>query len=169
MAVYSTFHKCTFIIKTAEDAKAFVDKRLPYAAYFWTDTTVLDKNGHLSKLIEMKCQETGSFYGYKKVKYIHWRSLEVRDAIVVLFIPEDAKRSSAFGRKCRCSKAKVIDIYDLETGTLIKQAFSSRDRLFDYTVGKTVSVDNFDENRFNECAPGIHFFMTKKEAEEYIL
>lgn len=28
-------------------------------------------------------------------------------------------------------------------------------------------VDNFDENRWNECAAGIHFFITREEAVRY--
>lgn len=36
-----------------------------------------------------------------------------------------------------------------------------------YTVGKIVTVDNFDTNRYEECAPGIHFFITRKEAVDY--
>jgi hypothetical protein len=27
--------------------------------------------------------------------------------------------------------------------------------------------DAFDENRWNECSHGIHFFITRKEAEDY--
>lgn len=42
------------------------------------------------------------------------------------------------------------------------------DHFFRYHVGKEVSVPNFDENRWHECAPGIHFFMTEEEAVSYI-
>lgn len=38
-----------------------------------------------------------------------------------------------------------------------------------YEVGKTVSVDDFDENRWHECSTGIHFFITREEAVRYIL
>lgn len=34
---------------------------------------------------------------------------------------------------------------------------------------ETVSVADFDENRWNECAPGIHFFITREEAVRYEL
>jgi len=44
---------------------------------------------------------------------------------------------------------------------------SNYDSKFIYTVGETVSVDNFDENRWNECAAGIHFFITREEAVKY--
>ena len=31
-----------------------------------------------------------------------------------------------------------------------------------------VSVNDFDTNRWKECSTGIHFFMTREEAVEYI-
>lgn len=169
VAKKSSFFDCTFVIDTADDAKAFIREGLIYVAQFWPSITVLDPNGHLSKLVSMKCPETGSFCGYKKTKYLdEYDSYTcVRNAIAVLLIPEDAKRSSAFGNKCRCSKAKVIDIYDLETGKRVKKAWSLFDTFFSYHVGETVEVKDFDEDRWHECAPGIHFFMTEKEAMAY--
>ena len=44
---------------------------------------------------------------------------------------------------------------------------SDYDADFIYRVGNTVEVDNFDEDRKNECAPGIHFFITRQEAVDY--
>ena len=38
---------------------------------------------------------------------------------------------------------------------------------FIYKVGEIVEVDNFDKDRWNECSPGIHFFMTRDEAVRY--
>ena len=46
-------------------------------------------------------------------------------------------------------------------------AFSTYDNSFSYTAGATVSVDDFDGDRYNECAPGIHFFINRQEAVEY--
>ena len=51
--------------------------------------------------------------------------------------------------------------------TDLKSIASGWDSKFIYKVGKYVSVDNFDENRWNECAPGIHFFITRQEAVNY--
>ena len=50
------------------------------------------------------CPETGSFIGYKKAN----------EKIVKLQICEDAKRSSAIGKKCRCSKALVLAIESID-------------------------------------------------------
>ena len=46
-------------------------------------------------------------------------------------------------------------------------AYSRYDISFVYKIGETIQVDNFEENRFVECAPGIHFFINKQEAIEY--
>ena len=105
------------------------------------------------------CPEKGSFIGYKKCR---------DNLIVELEIPEDALRSSATSRKCRCSKAKVLSITNLDGSEAnIEYAVSGRSSGFLYKVGEVVSVDDFDTNRWNECSTGIHFFMTREEAVNY--
>ena len=90
--------------------------------------------------------------------------------IAKLEILEDAKRSSAAGRKCRCSKARVISITDRNNSEVtIDFAPSNYDEDFIYRVGEIVEVPDFDPNRWNECAPGIHFFMTRQEAVDYLI
>ena len=109
----------------------------------------------------MTCPEKGSFIGFKKVR---------NNLIVELEITEDALRSSATGRKCRCSKAKVLSITNIDgTESNINSARSLWDPDFVYSVGKTIEVPNFDTNRWNECASGIHFFITRKEAVDFIM
>ena len=107
------------------------------------------------------CPEEGAFVGFKKCNGAE------ESVLVKLEIPKDAKRSSATTRKCRCSKAKVISITGIATGKEYDEAFSQRDKRFVYRVGETVVPDNFDEDRWNECSNGIHFFITKKEAIDY--
>ena len=107
----------------------------------------------------MNCPEKGSFIGFKKVS---------NNLIVELEITEDALRSSATGRKCRCSKAKVLSITNIDgTDSNTNYAVSLRDPAFVYTVGKIVEVPDFDINRWNECAPGIHFFISRQEAVDF--
>lgn len=78
------------------------------------------------------------------------------------------KRSSATSRKCRCDKAIVLSITNLDgSETNVTEIASTRDPSFMYKVGATVSVNNFEEDRWKECAPGIHFFITRQEAVEY--
>ena len=106
----------------------------------------------------LQCPETGSFIGYKKAA----------DKIVMLEICADAKRSSATSRKCRCSKAKVLSITHLDgSDSGLTEVRSDYSKEFVYCVGETVEVPDFDENRWNECAPGIHFFVTREEAVKY--
>ena len=108
--------------------------------------------------IPMVCPEEGSFIGYKKAG----------NKIVKLLITEDAKRSSAITRKCRCNKALVLAIYELD-GSISKvtEVASNRDHNFIYKINKEVVVDDFDNNRWNECSTGIHFFMQRQEAIDY--
>jgi hypothetical protein len=88
---------------------------------------------------------------------------KLREGVAVLEIPAEAKRHNATGRKCRAEYAKVISLPD---GIAI--GHSSHDSSFEYRVGEIVRPTNgFGEDRFVECAPGIHFFLTRIEAENY--
>ena len=108
--------------------------------------------------IPMACPETGSFTAYKKAS----------GKIVKLLIPENARRSSATGRKCRCDKALVLEIQNMDgTKADVDHVSSDYDEGFVYTVGETVCVTDFCEDRFEECAAGIHFFINRQEAIEY--
>ena len=87
--------------------------------------------------------------------------------IVKLLIPEDASRSSATSRKCRASKAIVLEIENIERTEKYKEAKSKYDSSFIYNVGETLEIENFDTDRWNECSNGIHFFITRQEAINY--
>jgi uncharacterized protein YjbI with pentapeptide repeats len=98
--------------------------------------------------------------------FIGWK--KASGYIVKLQIPEDARRSSAGGEKCRCDKAYVAEIQNTDgTKADIEAIHSNRDNNFVYTVGATVEVPDFDDDRWNECAPGIHFFIDRRAAVEY--
>ena len=104
------------------------------------------------------CPEKGAFTAFKKCG----------SYIVELEVCADAKRSSATSRKCRVSKAKVISITKLDgTPTDVTVVASSFDPDFKYTVGEIVEEPKFDDNRWKECAPGIHCFITRNEAVNY--
>ena len=106
----------------------------------------------------MACPEKGSFIAFKKAGCY----------IIELFIPSNAKRCSATSRKCRCSKAKVISITTPSGDkTNITEVYSNYDPNFIYKLGEYVEVKNFDDNRWNECSTGIHFFITRQEAVNY--
>lgn len=111
--------------------------------------------------------DEGDIIGWKKA-YVDDTMLP-RPVIVKLLIPADAQRSNATGRKCRASKTRVLDLQDKQGNSLPPDtmAYSGHDTDFTYKKGETVHVENFDTNRWNECAPGIHFFITRIEAVEY--
>ena len=111
------------------------------------------------------CPEIGAFVGWKKARV----KTSGHECIVKLEITEDAVRSSGTGRKCRCSKATVLEIQDLEGNVLEQAAVSDRDENFHYIPGTVASVLDFDENRWNECSTGIHFYITREEAVRHIL
>jgi hypothetical protein len=90
----------------------------------------------------------GELIGYKKL---------ANGIICKLRIPESAPRSWATTRKLRCQRAVVLE----------GEGTSGYDSSFVYNVGETVEVTDFDTNRWNECSRGIHFFLTREEAEEW--
>ena len=106
------------------------------------------------------CPEEGDFIAWKKVG----------EAIVKLRIPAEAKRSSATTRKCRCEFAEVLELQNLD-GTPYDDNKVVNNRYLEtiYKVGEIVSSDSWDDDRWNECSHGIHFFITRDEALRYQL
>lgn len=97
--------------------------------------------------------ERGDFTGFKKT----------REGVVELRIPAHAKRSNSTGRKCRASEAVVVSLPEGCT-----EAHSIHDSSFMYRQGETVKPTTaFCEDRWQECASGIHFYITRAEAEAH--
>ena len=112
--------------------------------------------------IPYACPDFGSFIGYKKC------DSKIGKVIVELEILSDARRCSATGRKCRCDKAKVLAIQNLDgTTAIITEARSNYNADFVYRVGEIVEVKDFCEDRWQECSEGIHFFINRQEAVNY--
>ena len=111
------------------------------------------------------CPSEGSFIGWKKARIKE--DDEYIAVLIKLEIPADARRSSATGTKCRCDKAKVLEITCIDNGEQVDSALSHYDSDFIYTVGKTIEEPAFCEDRWEECAAGIHFFINKQEAIDY--
>jgi len=105
-----------------------------------------------------QCPSEESFIAWKKCgKYI-----------VKLQVCEDAKRSSATTLKCRCSKALCLDIQNFDgSKSDLNMINSDRDISFIYRVGEISEVLDFDNDRFNECSSGIHFFISREMAIKY--
>ena len=108
--------------------------------------------------IPLSCPSEGAFIGWKKVEEKY---------LVKLQIPEDARRCSATTRKCRCDKAMVLDITSLDGEEHYDEVTNNRYNETIYKVGEMVYPDSFDENRWNECSHGIHFFINKEDAINY--
>ena len=110
------------------------------------------KNAELA-IAKTRILPEGDLIGYKKC---------LAGVIVKLLIPKDAKRSSAFGRKCRAEYAQVLEVIGGDVGN------SDHDSTFEYKAGETVRPSKpFDENWQEECSTGIHFYITKLEAENH--
>ena len=107
--------------------------------------------------IPLSCPSDGEFIGWKKIC----------KKLVKLLIPADAKRSSATSNKCRCDKAKVLEITDFDGSNPIKSIINNNYVETQYVVDEIVYPDSFDENRWEECSNGIHFFINKQEAINY--
>ena len=106
----------------------------------------------------LQCPEKGSFIGFKKVN----------GYIVELEIQAEAKRSSATTRKCRCEFAKVLSITNKDGSDSGLTAIHNDNYCgCDYVVGEIVRADEWDDDRWNECSHGIHFFITRDEAVNY--
>ena len=115
-----------------------------------------DLNDETKIRYAIHCPDTGSF--------IAWKS--AGGYIVKLEIPEDAKRSSATTGKCRADKAKVLEIQNKDGSTAdVTEVTSERGGV--YKVGEMIYPDSFDECRWHECSNGIHFFVTRMEAEDW--
>lgn len=107
--------------------------------------------------IPLNCPSDGAFVGWKKVN----------GKLVQLLIPEDAKRSSATTMKCRCDKAKVLAITSLDGAEQYDSVLNTNYVNTEYKVGEMVYPDEFDDNRWDECSNGIHFFINKQDAINY--
>jgi len=92
---------------------------------------------------------------------IGWKKC-LNGALVKLRIPAAAKRSHAFGRKCRAEYVEVLEVIGADVGVTHTHGPQT-----EYRAGKTVRPDSWDDDWMNECSHGIHFFITRAEAEAY--
>ena len=127
-------------------------------AYLWRADFGGAQYNEKTSFLAFVCPEEGDFIAWKKVG----------EVIVKLRIPSEAKRSSATTRKCRCEFAEVLELQNLD-GTPYKDDKVVNDNYVEtiYKVGEIVHPDSWDDNRWNECSHGIHFFITRDEAVRY--
>ena len=115
--------------------------------------------------VSMICPEEGSFIGYKIGATSPYSK---KRFLIKLEILESAKRLNGVSRTCRCDKAKVLDIINIDTKEHVNRCSSCYDYDFDYEVGKVSEVNEFDDDRWADYTTGIHFFMTKQEALDWV-
>ena len=96
-----------------------------------------------------------------------WKKCQ-EGVLVRLLIPAAARRSSAAGRKCRAEYVRVLEVIGpAGRPWTARPGVSIHDGKTEYRVGETVKADQWCEDRWQECAGGIHFFLTREEAEAY--
>jgi Family of unknown function (DUF5758)/Pentapeptide repeats (8 copies) len=111
-----------------------------------TGANLRDANG----LEQFSILPAGDLVGYKKLN---------DDSIATLRIPADAKRVNAYSsRKCRAEFVYVTSA----SGACDKHTGLTR-----YIAGTAVTPDKYDPDPRMECSNGIHFFITREEAEAY--
>ena len=91
---------------------------------------------------------------------IGWKKC-ANDVIVKLLIPRDAPRSHAFGRKCRAGFADVLEVFGANKGV------SLHDGTTEYVAGARVTAHEWCDDWQQECAGGIHFYISRVEAEAH--
>ena len=92
-----------------------------------------------------------------------WKKL-AGGVLCKMLIPEEARRTATLvGRKCRAEYVKVLELVNCsETVACDKHTGNTP-----YEVGKIVRPDSYNDDIRIECTNGIHFFLTREEAEEY--
>lgn len=173
--IHTTFEKDTlcnniFSFCVGSRRTKFKDVERFETCFFDDDLINIHKTLNTDSYCPLNCPSHGSFIGWKIVMYKDSPETGKKSyALVKLEIPEDAKRSSAstFSRKCRCSKAKVLEIVDVDTQEPLTRVTGKKFTPTEYIVGEMVYPDSFDDNRWNECSNGIHFFINKGDALNY--
>lgn len=151
---YSKFINCRFI------GTEFCECNIHRSCDFYDSSFARVTN---PPYVPLACPSEGGFIGWKKASSID----DISYLLIKLYIPANAKRSSATGKKCRCDRAKVLDITTLDGKQHVDEAMSFQDPDFIYKVGEYVIPDWFDPDRWDECSNGIHFFINKQDAIDY--
>jgi len=101
------------------------------------------------------CPEEGAFIAWKKC---------ADNVLVKLEVPAEAKRTSSLvGRKCRAEFVRVLEVIGGEKAV----SWNINVPRLEYRVGEIVYPDKYDDDIRVECSNGIHFFITRREAEEF--
>ena len=105
------------------------------------------------------CPEVGAFVAFKKLE---------AGIVAELCIPADAPRLTPYGsRKCRAAWVEVVALYNASGAMLPPETIGQPWRGVGdvtYQAGHVTIADDWNDDPREECAPGIHFFITHAEA-----
>ena len=105
------------------------------------------------KLLNFQIPQTGPLLVWKKLK----------GGVVQICVPAEAKRTaSIIGRKCRAEYVIMMD-----TCGVTDLASKHNGLAYPSTPGSVIRPDSYDPDPRVECSHGIHFFLTREEAEQY--
>lgn len=91
--------------------------------------------------------------GYKKTR---------EGIVITATIPAGAIVFCINGSKCRTNKSRIIDMGGQNE---VLHSYYKSD--FEYRLMQDIEIEDFNLMYNVECAPGFHFFRTRKEAEKY--
>lgn len=160
---YANFNNCSLVNSVLVDANItkadFTNADLTYADVSYEQLAIV-------KGVNDQCPKEGSFIGWKKCFDRNNKTF----CVVKLEIPADARRCSGTTNKCRCSKAKVLEIQNIDgtiaDTTVVCSSFYSSN-IVHYKINEIIYPNWFDDYFWNECSNGIHFFMDRDEAINY--
>jgi hypothetical protein len=119
--------------------------------------TLSDANLDTATGLHQIVPEVGAFCGFKKLRC---------GMVACVEIPADSPRVGGWiGRKCRALYVCTLEIVNA-TGESVSFGAGLHDGT-PYVVGELTIAAGFDPDPRLECAGGIHFFLTRREAEEY--
>jgi len=127
------------------------------------DLSCADLSGALMPPVLVQ-PETGGFFAWKKLS---------GKIVAKLWIPAEARRINSWkSRKCRAEYVEVVGLY--KCGAVLPQEAVgvSMTNLYPkkvFQAGLAVAADAYSDDCREDCAGGIHYFMTRREAEEFQL
>lgn len=177
--VYADIQRCTFtnsilLNKTKIDVLIFFDnifERKMELNVFDLETPNPGAIFRENNTIDFTHLPADTFTGYKVVEYGTTKTENGKDyAILAVQIPACAQRVCATGYKARADQVKVLGAEDVE-GHPLPMDITYYSSLYGtaYRIGEIVHADKFDSNPLQGCTNGIHFFLDKQDAIDYIM
>ena len=127
--------------------------------YIKSHKVTINAISHFGAIIKQVFELKEDMFVYKKLRGAK---------IATLKLIKGQTFQSKYFDKCRTDRAVVVEISNIENTEKYQTGISAYYDNFIYEVGKEVIADKYDEN-IDECSNGIHFFLTRKKAENYHL